>query len=244
MLYGTLPTDLKQKRLKSFGIMRKRNHFRDNAPMSVNGGKKNSVCGYHRQKLSKMGIAPEFMARVISPLGSQFTFEKLDKALSITPIKDIPNPIVKDIVSRLFYSGELRPNKCYSNALVVAIRLNEAGVSVQCVDGYYNIYGRWCKHRFNVLDGHFFDATAEFFIKTPLSLIEYHSMRLYSAQELYAISAAFSFLNKNPYRIYTMSTLPYNPLFCNPEDEIGECINEFCLDENGVIRMNDRYLAA
>ena len=216
----------------------------DDTQVSENGGKKNTVCVYHRKKLLKMGIAPEFMARVISPLGSQFTFEKLDKTVAITPIMDIPNPLVKEKVSMLFDSGRLKPNNCYTNALIVAMCLNKAGVPVQCVDGYYNVYGRWCKHRFNVIDGLFFDATAECFINTPLSLIEYHSMRLYSAQELYAISAAFSFLNKDPYHIYTTSTLPYNPLFSNPFNEIGEFRNKFYLDENGVIRINDRYSAA
>ncbi len=214
------------------------NHKSDVARASINKGKTTNILAYSRQRLTNMGIPLEYMARVISPQGAFFSFEKRDTPVSITPIEEIPNLLVREMVSKLAKMGAIEPGGCYGNALLLACRLNRAGVPVRCVEGYYNPYGHWCKHRFNEIDGLFFDATAELYANAPLSSIQYQSIRIYSFMELYAITAAFSFLKNKPFGLYTSSTLPYNPKYQNPLDEIGDYFNEYCLNDSGVVCKN------
>ena len=221
--------------------MKKVKKYRDNAQASVKKLGTHTLCSYRCQRLEKTGVAPEYWTRVCSPLGAQFAYTKLDTPISITPIRDIPNPLVSKTVSKLLNENyDFAPGNCYTNALLLADILNKAGVRVRCVDGYYNIYGEWFKHRFNELDGLFFDATTEVFAHTPLTLIKYQGVRLFECKELIAVAAAFSFLDNRPYYLFTTSTLPRNRQYYSLSDDIGNYHNEYCLDDNGVVCLNNK----
>ncbi|MBQ1635902.1 MAG: hypothetical protein II102_04780 [Bacteroidales bacterium] len=204
-----------------------------------NSGKKKPVCTYHAQRFTKMGLPREYWGKVLSPLGQQFSFEKLETPICITPISQIANLKVREAISYLNDSDKIIPNDCYCNALKVCALLNNMGEPVRCVDGYYDTGFGWCKHRFNELKGVYFDATAEAYVDIPLHMIKYTAIRLFTYGEMLGVSSAFgSLYYGTPYRYITGSTLPYNPTYANPTDEISEYFNEYCLNDNGFMQEN------
>ncbi len=214
--------------------------YQDDAQVSINKGKKPAVCSYHRQRFAKTGVSSEYWGRVLSPLGSQFSFTAVaDHRISITPIKDIPDSRITKTILTMQREGCINPNECYVNSFLIALHLKKYNIDIQCVEGYYRTRNGWFRHRFNKYNGVYFDATGEFFVSTPLDEIEYHAYRLYSPDEILAISAAFSFLRNKPFKLHFSSTLQYDSRYFNTLD-IDE-VNEYYLDDSGAVCIQDNY---
>jgi len=214
--------------------------LRDDAQTSQNKGK-TRVLTYTAQRFKKMGLPCEYWGRVLSPLGAHFSFETIETPITITPLSQIPNVEVQKVVALLAEKGSIQEQRCYRNAIIIARELGRMGIAVRCVEGYYNVCGRWCKHRFNEIGGLYFDATAEYFLPVSREYIRYLGVRLYSADELIGVSAAMGALvNSTPYRFHICSTLPFNPSYEGGYDE-G---NEYCLNNDGVLCKNIVHFAA
>ena len=195
------------------------------------------IGNYTREQLKKTILPYEYWERVLSPEDSKFVFEVIDnKPITITPIKDIPVPQVRQCVDHLYQVGILKPQNCYENAVAIAIRLRQRGLTARCIDGYFRPVGsnEWLMHRFNEIQGFYFDATAELFY-SPFSKREYKGVRAFDALELVAVSVAFDNLCYKTYDYLFMSTLPYN------EQDLAYCEQAFpfYLDNNGRIRAQD-----
>ena len=208
--------------------------YNNDVQVSVNKGK-TRILTYTAQRFKRMGLPREYWGRVLSPLGAHFNFETIETPITITPLAQIPNVKVQEVVAQLAARGIIRKCQCYYNCMQIAHYLKKMGIAVRCVEGYYNAYGWWCKHRFNEIGGFYFDATAEYFISMPIEKILYCGERLYSVEELLGISAAMSALvNSTPYRVHVCSTLPYNPSYEGGYDNI----NAYCLNHEGVLCKN------
>lgn len=208
--------------------------LRDDAQTSQNMGK-TRILTYTAQRFKRMGLPREYWDRALSPLGAHFSFERIETPITITPLSQIPNVRVREIVAQLAARGIIEERQCYYNALVIAWNLKKMGISVRCVEGYFKVGGDgWQKHRFNEIGGLYFDATAEYFIHTPYDIL-YRGVRLYTESELSGISAAFNTLvGGKPFQYLVCSTLPYNAFY-----ESGDTSsNEYCIDNDGVVCEN------
>ena len=203
---------------------------------AYSGSKVNALGSYSRNRLIKLGINPADIKRVVYPFDTHFSFEPIDNPIEITPLSRLGNDRVKQTISTMYERGIIEQCQCYRNALYIALNLQRLGISAKCVEGIYRVDGiHWRKHRFNEINGIYFDATAEYFLHKPISQIDYIGYRLYSPKELLVVSAAYGALDTNgTVSIITTSTLPYNPLY---HSEIG--FNDYYLNNNGYIQKNE-----
>ncbi len=205
--------------------------------MSENKGK--TICAYRRQRLAKVGVPISEMEKVCYPLEVRFQFELINTPVNITPIREMEQGgLIKQVVKTMVLHNAFGAGRCYWNALELARALGQVGLKVNCVDGYYYVRGGWHRHRFNEIDGVFFDATAEEFLSTPVQDITYKGVRLFSAQEMYVVSLAAGFLTNYPYQICTGSTLPFDEDYCSPADATEGFINEYYINDDGYMRRN------
>lgn len=196
-----------------------------------------SIGSYRRTQLQKAGIPREYWASVVSPLGARFPFINIEGDTPITPVRELFNADKLNFIRACILYESLESGYCYYNSTVISERFNEIGVPVRSVEGYYYLphKGGWCKHRFNELNGKYFDINELFPGKYSDS--EYRGIRLFSGETLRAISWAFATL-ENRGRYLFSSTLEYNPLYSNPNDEYGDFFNEHCLNDYGVVCEN------
>lgn len=209
-----------------------------NAPLLYNNtGTQIKIGSYRRAQLQKAGIPREYWASVLSPLGAYFPFIKIEGDTPITPVRELFNADKLDFIRTCIINESLESGYCYYNSAVISARFNKIGVHVRSVEGYYYLpqEGGWCKHRFNELNGKYFDITELFPGKSTVS--QYKGIRIFEWDTLVAVSYAFASL-ENRSRYLFSSTLEYNPIFKNPRDEYGNFFNEHCLNDYGVICEN------
>lgn len=134
---------------------------------------------------------------------NDFPFDKNEGIIKITPLnKALPSNVLRAFKRDI--AGNMLSFRCYTNAVVAALYLQNFGLDVDVVEGWYrlnldsvskdfyntfSLESKWSTHRWLKINGKYVDVTIECDESKYLPRhFDYKSARLYDAEDLLAFA--------------------------------------------------------